>query len=231
MSHDYRSPLDHEEKLMKFVNPHNVSGKAHTTFSIPPTDAPIDYIEAATDYLEAELANPESPIHQDPKLSTPPTSDDAPPKPLKTADDVFNAARIWLKCPLDHAIIMRYRTELAQRNGYLGDGLVTLYYENFLQTTRPRMVMIINWLHPNTLDGIVEGNVIDRKYVDKAQALDCAYVAICDYDHLVLLKFGPVSGPDRVRVTAVPRDLMRLAFLGFLLEACDTVLGEPGNSL
>jgi hypothetical protein len=92
------------------------------------------------------------------------------------------------------------------------------------------MVMLVKWLSPNTLGGIVQGDVIDRRYVDEAKASNSQYIALCDYDHLILLKFGLVAGPGGIRVTAVPRDSMRLAFLGFLLEACNAVLGEPASS-
>ncbi|RYN30287.1 hypothetical protein AA0119_g1994 [Alternaria tenuissima] len=231
MAHDYRSPLDHENKeLIRFDNPRRDPRRAHSIFHIPPTDAPVDYVNTATGFLEAEYADPVSPIHQDPKLPTPPKSDEAPSKPLKTVDDIFNAARIWLKCPLDHAIVIRYPTELGQRNGYLGDGLVTLYYESFTRTHAPKMVMMIKWLSPHELASIVQGNVIDRRYVEEAEVLDSRYIALCDYEHLVLLNFGSFSEPHVLRVTAVPRDSMRLAFLGFLLEACHAVIGEPGRS-
>jgi hypothetical protein len=180
MAHDYRSPLDHENKeLIMFDNPRRDPRRAHSIFYIPPTDAPVDYVNTATAFLEAEYADPNSPIHQDPKLPTPPKSDKAPSKPLKTVDDVFNAARIWLKCPLDHAIVIRYPTELGQRNGYLGDGLVTLYYESFTRTHAPKMVMMIKWLSPHELASIVQGNVIDRRYVEEAEVLDSRYIALC----------------------------------------------------
>ena len=98
-------------------------------------------------------------------------------------------------------------------------------------THQPRLLMTIKWLCPNTLGGIVEGATIDRQWVDEPKAYKCPYVTLCDYDNLVLLRFGNVLGIEGVRVTAVSRDNMRMAFLGFLLEACDVVLGEPGNGL
>jgi hypothetical protein len=87
MVYDYRSPLDHENnELIKFDYPHRDLRKAHSMFPIPPTDAPTDYVEVATNFLETECANFDSPIHQDPKLPT--------LKPFKIAGDVFDAARI-----------------------------------------------------------------------------------------------------------------------------------------
>ncbi|KAL1792858.1 hypothetical protein ACET3X_009365 [Alternaria dauci] len=231
MAHDYRSPLDHENKeLIRFDIPRRDLRKAYSEFHNPPTDAPIDYVDTATAFLDAEYADPDSPIHQDPNLPTPPKPDGVSLKPLKTPGDVFSAARIWLKCPLDHAIVMKYPTELTQRSGYLGGGLVTLYFENSARTHAPKMVMLIKWLGPHKLASVVQGDVIERRYVEEAEALNSRYIAFCDYDHLVLFNFGSVSKPHALRVTAVPRDLMRLALLGFLLEACDTVLGEPGRS-
>jgi hypothetical protein len=204
---------------------------SQSVYKISPTDEPTDYVHCATTFLDAEYANPNSPIHQDPKLPTPPKPDDTSLKPLKTNDDVFDAARIWLKCPLDHAIVMRYPTDLAQRNGWVGNSRVTLYYESYTRTDRPKLLMVIIWLRPNTLGGVVVGNVIDRHHVDEPKAYNCEFIALCDYDHLVLLKFGAVAGSDGVRVTAVPRDCMCLAFLGFLLEACDAVMCQPGSNL
>jgi hypothetical protein len=67
---------------------------------------------------------------------------------------------------------MRYPIELAQRNGCLGDVRVTLYYESSTRTHAPRMVMLVKWLSPNTLGGIVQDDVIDRRYVDEAKALN-----------------------------------------------------------
>jgi hypothetical protein len=125
------------------------------------------------------------------------------------------------------SIAMKYPTKLVQRNGYLGDSRITLYYESSTRTHAPRMVMLIKWLGANTLGGVLQGGVIDRQHVNDAKALNSQYIALCDYDHLVLLKFGLVAGPGDIRVTVVPRDSMRLAFLSFLLEACDTVLGKP----
>ncbi|KAG9185380.1 hypothetical protein G6011_07924 [Alternaria panax] len=226
MAYDYRSPLDHEDKaLIKFDKPRRDPRKANSVFCIPSTNAPKDYVEVATNFLETEYENPNSPIHQDSKLPTPPRIGDPPPKPLKTAGDVFDAARIWLKCPLDHAIVMRYPTELVQRNGYLSNGLATLYYESPTRTHAPKMIMLIHWLSPHALGNIAQGGVISRRYVDEAKALNSRYTALCDYDHLVLLDLGPVPNPDGLRVTTVLRDLTRLEFLGFLLEACNAVLG------
>ncbi|KAI4695053.1 uncharacterized protein J4E84_001677 [Alternaria hordeiaustralica] len=232
MAHDYRSPLDNaDEELVKYKNPYLKGMGDQSICTIWPTDAPTDYISSATVFLEAEYANPDSPIHQDPPLPIPPDPDDNSLRPLKTDDDVFDAARIWLKCPLDHAIVMKYPTQLVQLNGWVGYSRVTLYYEKFMGTHQPRLLMTIKWLCPNTLDGIAEGDTIDRQWVDEPKAYKCSYVALCDYDNLVLLRFGNVLGIEGIRVTAVPRDSMRLAFLGFLLEACDAVLGEPGSGL
>ncbi|KAI4626528.1 hypothetical protein J4E83_003679 [Alternaria metachromatica] len=231
MAHDYRSPLDNaDEELVKYKNPYLKGMGDQSICTIWPTDAPTDYTNSATTFLEAEYANPDSPIHQDPPLPIPPDPGNSL-RPLKTDDDVFDAARIWLKCPLDHAIVMKYPTQLVQLNGWVGSSRVTLYYEKFMGTHQPRLLMTIKWLCPNTLDGIAEGDTIDRQWVDEPKAYKCSYVALCDYDNLVLLRFGNVLGIEGVRVTAVPRDSMRLTFLGFLLEACDAVLGEPGSGL
>ncbi|KAI4956817.1 hypothetical protein J4E86_005288 [Alternaria arbusti] len=158
MAYDYHSPLENaDEELVKFKNPYLKSMRDQSICTIWHTDAPTDYIHSATTFLEAEYANPDSPIHQDPPLPTLPNPDDNSLRPLKTDDDVFDAARIWLKCPLDHAIVMKYPTQLAQRNGR-----VSLYYEKFMGTHQPRLLMTVKWLCPNTLAGIVEGDTIDR---------------------------------------------------------------------
>lgn len=52
-----------------------------------------------------------------------------------------------------------------------------------------------------------------------AQTWDCKYVALCDYETLVLLHFD--DGLDSARITIVPRHSFRKALLGFLIEACE----------
>lgn len=54
-----------------------------------------------------------------------------------------------------------------------------------------------------------------------AQQGVCDYVALCDYDNLVLLHFN--DGLESARITVVERKDFRKALLGFLIEACDTV--------
>ena len=50
------------------------------------------------------------------------------------------------------------------------------------------------------------------------QRTHCKYVALCDYEHLILLKFDNLL--ESAKVTIVPRKNLRKALLGFLLEAC-----------
>jgi hypothetical protein len=45
---------------------------------------------------------------------------------------------------------------------------------------------------------------------------NCNYVALCDYEHLVLIRY---RGLDWAEATIVPRHLFRKALLGFCLEA------------
>jgi hypothetical protein len=47
----------------------------------------------------------------------------------------------------------------------------------------------------------------------------CPFVALCDYETLILLYFD--NQLETVRVTHVPRNLFRKALLGFTIEACD----------
>jgi hypothetical protein len=48
----------------------------------------------------------------------------------------------------------------------------------------------------------------------------CRYVALCDYDKLVLLRYRHGEDLSSVDATTVPRKVFRKALLGFLLEAC-----------
>jgi hypothetical protein len=52
-----------------------------------------------------------------------------------------------------------------------------------------------------------------------ARKWKCAYVAVCNYDDLVLLRF--TKELDIARMTVVERKYIRKALLGFLIEACD----------
>jgi hypothetical protein len=49
---------------------------------------------------------------------------------------------------------------------------------------------------------------------------DCKYVALRDYDSLVLLHYLDNGDLKSVDVTTVPRQVFRKALLGFLIEAC-----------
>jgi len=48
----------------------------------------------------------------------------------------------------------------------------------------------------------------------------CRYAALCDYEHLILIKFGHNGSLESAKVTIVPRSRFRKALLGFLIEAC-----------
>ncbi|KAJ4309207.1 hypothetical protein N0V94_009034 [Neodidymelliopsis sp. IMI 364377] len=52
-----------------------------------------------------------------------------------------------------------------------------------------------------------------------SQNWGCPYVALCDYDNLVLLNFN--NELESARATVVPRKSIRKALLGFLIEAYD----------
>ncbi|KAF2846192.1 hypothetical protein T440DRAFT_542544 [Plenodomus tracheiphilus IPT5] len=52
-----------------------------------------------------------------------------------------------------------------------------------------------------------------------SRATGCEYVALCNYDTLILLRFN--DGLASVRLTEVSRGQMRLGLLGFLIAACD----------
>jgi hypothetical protein len=53
------------------------------------------------------------------------------------------------------------------------------------------------------------------------QISKCRYIALCDYEHLILIKYRTWYDLRSADVTIVPRDLMLKALLGFLLEACE----------
>jgi hypothetical protein len=80
------------------------------------------------------------------------------------------------------------------------------------------------------IDGITsswKGSQNATKFIKQAAAYyvrsNCRYIALCDYQHLVLIRFkgnGDLSSADG---TIVPRALFRKSLLGFAMEACEAV--------
>jgi hypothetical protein len=70
-----------------------------------------------------------------------------------------------------------------------------------------------------TLDSTSNACILSKQAVAYAKNWDCKFVALCDYDNLVLLRFNQNS--EYAYVTAVERRSIRKALLGFLIEACD----------
>lgn len=48
---------------------------------------------------------------------------------------------------------------------------------------------------------------------------ECNYVALCDYEHLILVKYRGNGNLESAHVTIVPRSDFRRALLGFMMEA------------
>ncbi|OAL02303.1 hypothetical protein IQ06DRAFT_304503 [Phaeosphaeriaceae sp. SRC1lsM3a] len=51
----------------------------------------------------------------------------------------------------------------------------------------------------------------------------CPYVALCDYESLILIRFLGGGQLESAKVTVVPRNCFRKALLGFSLEACQDI--------
>jgi hypothetical protein len=238
------SPLDKNDAPV--LPEHLLPRSSRNRLPIPITEAPIDYIASATQFLDDKVADPCSTIHD--AITLPPDlayveppadpkdecsveaykkrSDEDDPKPLQSPDHVYKAAKLYLKCLLDFAIDVRYPGQLQQHNNFIGQHPVTLYCDKTGWRTTEKVLMVIKWLGPNILKGIEEGSYIHPWWVHEAKALQCKYAALCDYENLVLLKVDRVCEPRSLRVMAVRREDMRKALLGFLVEACDEVFGK-----
>jgi hypothetical protein len=235
------SPLDNSDPPVNLE--HLFPRQGSDRLPIPITEAPTEYIVTATQFLDAELADPSSAIHRaitlPPNLvyAEPPDLEDEQalkaykkvskhdPKPLQTPDQVYEAAKLYLKCPLDFAINVRYPGQLQQHNDFIGQHWVTLYCTKTGWRTE-KVLMVIKWLGPNILKGIEEGAYIHPWWVDEAKALHCKYAALCDYEDLLLFKVDRVVEPRSLSVMAVRREDMKKALLGFLVEACDEGSGR-----
>ncbi|KZM18883.1 uncharacterized protein EKO05_0010395 [Ascochyta rabiei] len=62
------------------------------------------------------------------------------------------------------------------------------------------------------------GFILCKQAAAYAKSTKCNFVALCDYDKLVLLEF---ESSDFARVTTIPRQHIRKALLGFCLKACE----------
>ncbi|KAH7412321.1 hypothetical protein DE146DRAFT_628294 [Phaeosphaeria sp. MPI-PUGE-AT-0046c] len=50
----------------------------------------------------------------------------------------------------------------------------------------------------------------------------CRFVALCDYEHLILLEYHESGNLDTAEVTIVPREHFLRKLLGFMMKACGT---------
>lgn len=97
-------------------------------------------------------------------------------------------------------------------------------YHEFITATRPESdvedvleeMKVDN--EPTTLEESTNALVITKQAIAYASHWECPFVALCDYDHLVLLRFDLEK--EIAFVTTVPRPQVRKALLGFLEEAC-----------
>jgi hypothetical protein len=69
----------------------------------------------------------------------------------------------------------------------------------------------------NAMDFIKKGTAYSQK-------TGCKYVALCDYDHLVLIRYREDGSLDSAYATVVPRDKLLKALLGFGIDACQKVI-------
>jgi hypothetical protein len=69
----------------------------------------------------------------------------------------------------------------------------------------------------NAMDFIKKGTAYSQK-------TGCKHVALCDYEHLVLLRYLEDGSLDSAYATVVPRDKFLKALLGFGIDACQKVI-------
>jgi hypothetical protein len=166
------SPLDNNDPPVKLE--HLLPQPGRNCLAIPITSGPSYYTQIATEFLDTEVADPCSAIHDaitlppDPVFAKPPDPEDKKavkehnktkldsPQLLKTSAEVYEAAKLYLKCPLDFAINVRYPGQLTQHNDFLGDHRVTLYCTKIGYKETERVLMAIKWIGANTLKGIEE---------------------------------------------------------------------------
>jgi hypothetical protein len=58
----------------------------------------------------------------------------------------------------------------------------------------------------------------------RATKSGCKYVALCDYEHLILIRYRDDGSLDSAYATVVPRDKFLKALLGFGIDACQKVI-------
>jgi hypothetical protein len=72
----------------------------------------------------------------------------------------------------------------------------------------------------STLDRSNNAYWIVKQATAYSKRTKCRYVALCDWERLILIRFQRNGKMDSAEVTIVPRSLFRKALLGFLIEAC-----------
>lgn len=90
--------------------------------------------------------------------------------------------------------------------------------EAFVETQVDKILRELNMRGEDTIiDGKKNVLVLTKQTTAYAETFNCPFVALCDYDKLVLLRFNL---PDTAHVTTVPRDHITKSLLGFLEAAC-----------
>lgn len=84
---------------------------------------------------------------------------------------------------------------------------------------------VLQYLEDEKMRSTVRENTNAYCFMQQATAYvtrtKCRYIALCDYESLILLRYRRDLCLTTVEVTIVPRDRFLLALLGFLLEACE----------
>jgi hypothetical protein len=138
--------------------------------------------------------------------------------PLRPDVTVTTANEIYITNGKDVVLIIEYK-----RCGYIHNE----EFEDAFKDEKKLQEVLIE-LDMEGLESTLEESSNAIKFVKQGTAYSrttgCKYVALCDYEHLILIRYREDGSLDSAYATVVPRDKFLKALLGFGIDACQKVI-------
>jgi thioredoxin-related protein len=138
--------------------------------------------------------------------------------PLRTDVTITTANEIYFTNGKDVVLIIEYK-----RCGYI-------HNEEFKDAFRDEkdLQKVLIDLDVEDLESTLDKTSNAIKFVKQGTAYSrttsCKYVALCDYEHLIFIRYREDGSLDSAYATVVPRDKFLKALLGFGIDACQKVI-------